>query len=400
MGVEDRWFTTVANGRSCVVRCSPNATHLKATRYPLTPFRLQLVLAIAGLIMTAGASNAQEPSIDRLLRKLPQPEKLVGPNMKALPPGDPAANDPLGQRAIMHANRGEYRSATECCRQLEAKYPKSFGTYCVHGLAAWAGLNYRDAAAAFSKAVAINPNTAFGHYGLALVESSQGHYAAALTHLQQLARLDPNAAIIYFYMSETAWMAGRPKESYEYAQKTASLAPSEWVAWAEVARGASSLGDKAGTVKAMSRAAEVAPDNPLVVGLLGISYMNASQFAQALPTLQRAQRLDLKQFAVESEIGHCLVNLGQVDAGIDHIRKGTRKESEYAPGWHYLGLAYQKQGLHQDAAKSFERATRLAPHWTDPWQNLAKEYQALGRTADAERAAAHIKRSAAQQKKE
>jgi tetratricopeptide (TPR) repeat protein len=362
---------------------------------PILRITLITLVTVAAVPVLA---QVQEPSIDRLLRKLPKPEKLAGPSMKAMP-SEPASNDPLGQRAIMHANRGEYRSAIECCRQLEAKYPNTFGSYCVHGLAAWAGGAYQDAAAAFSKAVAIKPNAAYGHFGLALVELTQGHYNAALPHFQQMARLEPNEPIIYYYMSEIAWVAGRSRESYEYAQKTASLAPSEWVAWAQVARGAASLGDKPGTVKAMSRAAEVSPDNPLVLGMLGISYMNANQFAQGLSTLQKAQHLGLKEFVVESEIGHCMAMLGQVDAGIDHMRKGTRKESGYAPGWLYLGLAYQKQGLHQDAAKSFERATRLAPKWPEPWQSLAGEYQALGRATDAEKAAAHVRHTPALSKK-
>jgi tetratricopeptide (TPR) repeat protein len=340
-------------------------------------------------------AQAQEPSIDQLLRKLPPPEKMSGPKMgNAMPPNDPAANDPLGRRAIMHANRAEYRSACECCRQLEAKYPKSFGTYCVHGMAAWAGGNFRDAAFAFGKAVAINPNAAFGHFGLALVEASQGHYAKALTYMQPLAKLEPNAAIVWYQMSEIAWKAGHDRESLQYAQKTAALAPSEWVAWGQVARAASSLGEKDTALKAMIRAAEVEPDDPLVIAVLGISYMNVDQYSKALPLLENAQRRGLKEFVVQSEIGHCLVNMGQVDAGIEHLRKGTRKESNYAPGWYYLGLAYKKRAQHQDAAKAFERATKLAPRWSEPWENLTDEYQALGKTAEAQRAATYIKRKA------
>ena len=66
-------------------------------------------------------------------------------------------------------------------------------------------LDYRDAAAAFSKAVAIKPNAAFGHYGLALVESSQGHYAASLTHLQQLA-----IATVINLVRILAWSESQP----------------------------------------------------------------------------------------------------------------------------------------------------------------------------------------------
>lgn len=337
--------------------------------------------------------QAQEPSIDRLLRKLPPPEKLAGPKMgQAMPPNDPAAKDPMGQRAIRAANLGHFRVALDLCRQLIARYPNSFGAHCLLGMVAWEAQQFREAQSAFRRAVAINPKAAFGHFGLVLVEASQGHYAAAIPHLQQLAKLQPNEPIIYYRLSETAWNAGHDREALEYAQKTAALAPSEWVAWAQVARASYSLGDKTAAVKAMARAAEVEPDDPFVLGLLGLYYMHANQYAQALPTLQNAQRRGLKAFIVESEIGNCLVNIGQVDAGIDHIRKGTRKESEYAPGWHYLGLAYKKRGQHQDAVKSFEKATRLAPKWADPWQDLADEYQALGRTADAQRAAAHVKR--------
>src|SRR5947209_7585299 len=115
----------------------------------------------------ANSARAQEPSIDRLLAKLPRPESLVKrPMQNAMPAGDPAAKDPLGKRIIHDANLGYFRTALNSCRELEARYPRSFGVWCLHGIIAWEAQQFREAIAAFSKATEINPRAAFGHYGL------------------------------------------------------------------------------------------------------------------------------------------------------------------------------------------------------------------------------------------
>jgi cytochrome c-type biogenesis protein CcmH/NrfG len=51
-------------------------------------------------------------------------------------------------------------------------------------------------------------------------------------------------------------------------------------------------------------------------------------------------------------------------------------------------MAYAAKGQHRDAVKAFERATQLLPNRRLPWQHLADEYRAVGRTADAQRAQA------------
>jgi Flp pilus assembly protein TadD len=109
----------------------------------------------------------------------------------------------------------------------------------------------------------------------------------------------------------------------------------------------------------------------------------------AIPPLQRAARFMPKDFLVQSQLGFCLMAVGQVDAGISYLRKGASLNSNYGPVWLHLGLAYQKQGHHADAVKAFEKATQLMPGVRLPWQDLAQEYAAVGRTADAQRATTH-----------
>jgi tetratricopeptide (TPR) repeat protein len=56
-------------------------------------------------------------------------------------------------------------------------------------------------------------------------------------------------------------------------------------------------------------------------------------------------------------------------------------------------LAYAKQGRHRDAVNAFERATKLLPGYNkQAWEHLAEEYHVVGRTADADQAAARAAR--------
>jgi predicted Zn-dependent protease len=46
--------------------------------------------------------------------------------------------------------------------------------------------------------------------------------------------------------------------------------------------------------------------------------------------------------------------------------------------WEHLGVPYAKQGKPHDAAKAFERATKLMPAYRPSWEHLAQSYRALG----------------------
>ena len=95
---------------------------------------------------------------------------------------------------------------------------------------------------------------------------------------------------------------------------------------------------------------------------------------------------------------------GQIDAAIEHLRKGAKLAPTYPPIWEHLGLAYVTKGQHRDAITSFERATKLKPDYQQAWQHLADEYRIVGRPAEAQQVSAQAarlqSRPAVQDKKE
>ena len=104
---------------------------------------------------------------------------------------------------------------------------------------------------------------------------------------------------------------------------------------------------------------------------IGFSYINLNHIPQAIPPLQRAAKLLPRDYLVQSQLGFCLQQTGDVDMGISLLRKGISLKSSYGPAWEHLGLAYQRKADHKHAVEAFEKATQLMPSSRNPWQHLA-----------------------------
>src|SRR5947207_9807295 len=131
--------------------------------------------AIAGIflgcaLLIVSPANAQDASIDRLLSKLPPPEKIAKPNpQKALQQNDPAEKDPLVKQIIKAELTRNFPRALGYSRTLVERYPRSAGAQCLRGFLALALRQYGEASAALRASITLRPNLALAHYLLALM---------------------------------------------------------------------------------------------------------------------------------------------------------------------------------------------------------------------------------------
>lgn len=352
-----------------------------------------LMAAFLAAASTAPVLLGQDASIEKLLNKLPPPEKLVKPPVqRALQQSDPAIRDPIVAQVAQSLGARNTQQALVYSRKLTERYPRSAAAQCLRGAVALDIRQFGEAASSFRTAAQLQPNMVLAPFGLALVEGTQGHFAAAMPHLRRVAELEPNSYVPWFALSDCAYRLGRKQEAADYARKATAKGPSEAFAWLQLARAEKALGHAEATLNALTKAAEVSPDSASMLAFIGYTYINLNRLPQAIPPLERAARLAPRDFLVHSQLGYCLVVVGQTDAGIAHLRKGASlAPKNYGPVWEHLGLAFQKQGRHQEAVKAFERATQIMPQFPLPWKHLSQEYLALGRLEDAKRAAAHVR---------
>src|SRR5207302_4712576 len=178
-----------------------------------------------GLVL-ASSALAQDTSIDRLLNKLPPPEKLVKPPVKqAMEQPDPAFKDPMGRQISRAIEMYNFPQALNLSRKLTERYPHSAASQCLRGALAFDLRQLGEASSCFRAATNIQPKFALAHFCLAWLEAAQEHYAAAIPHLQRLAELEPKAYVSYYALSDCTLRLGRKQECLDNANKHAPLDP-------------------------------------------------------------------------------------------------------------------------------------------------------------------------------
>ncbi|HEX4638848.1 MAG TPA: tetratricopeptide repeat protein [Chthoniobacterales bacterium] len=351
---------------------------------------LFIVVLVVLLALCTGTSRGDEDAaIDKLIKKLPPPEKLVKPIRRAVQANDPAIGDPLVTEIAAAAAVNNLERCLNLSRKLTQHYPQSPGAQILRGFFAIDAKQYAEAGAAFHSAIGTQPKASLAYFGLALVEGRQDHYGAAIPQLQHAATIEPDAGVVYYALSDCYLHTGQKQQAVEAGKKATALEAKNPYFWIQLARAEKSLGHGDATLQAMVHGAEAAPDSGDLFAAIGFSYINLDRVPQAVPPLRRAAQLLPHDFLVQAQLGFCLQATGQIDNGIGYLRKGASLNPNYGPVWEHLGLAYQKKGNHREAISAFERATQLMPNSPRPWQHLADEYRLVGRAADAERAAGH-----------
>jgi len=349
-------------------------------------------LALAGAAVLSSA-HAQDPSIDRLLKKLPPPEKLVKPKVeRAIRQTDPGLRDPLVSQVFAAIDQNNGNRALELSRKLAANQPKSAAAHSLHGLIAILMNQYGEASTALRQSARLNSSFSPTQLGLAALEVIQQHYAAAIPPLKRLTQLEPDYLFAWLALSDCCSRVGRKQEAAEYARQATARAPSSADAWLQLAHAEREMGNMQGALRALTRGAEVSPDSAVILATVGFAYINLNRIREAIPPLERASRMAPRDYLIQAQLGYCLQATGQVDAGIKHLRTATSLAPKtYAPVWEHLGLAYQQKGMHAEAAKAFEHAVQIMPTFGLAWRHLAQEYRALGRVADANQAEARAR---------
>src|ERR1017187_10934443 len=87
------------------------------------------VISTLGAALSISSAFAQDPSINKLLSKLPPPEQVIKT--------DPAFRDPLRTQIASAIKAQNFGQAMELLRKLAQRYPKSAGAQASLGLLAF-----------------------------------------------------------------------------------------------------------------------------------------------------------------------------------------------------------------------------------------------------------------------
>ena len=212
-------------------------------------------LVVAVLIYSRlNALAATDPEIDRLLKKLPEPEKLIHADERVLRVNDPALRDPLIKQIEAAETDKKSKHTLELARQLATRYPSSAVANYYAGYFASSQNRYAEAAASYQRALKIQPRFVVAHFCLAVAEWHQGHFNGALQHVREVTKLEPKAAGGWVARSICAEQVGAYQESVIAARRLVELVPRQPAAWVRLAIAETNVGNNNGGVRAWNQA--------------------------------------------------------------------------------------------------------------------------------------------------
>jgi tetratricopeptide (TPR) repeat protein len=147
-----------------------------------------------------------------------------------------------------------------------------------------------------------------------------------------------------------------------------------------------SLGEYEGAEKALSRALQLAPDDPQSESLLGWAQMLQEKYDDALMNFQKVLMREPANALARINVGYICLKKRIFGEAIEHLSKAIRLDNDRKATLYahfYLGLVYLEREMYEDAQTFFRKTLQLGT-------NLVEAYFELGRALwfDGQREAA------------
>ena len=214
---------------------------------------------------------------------------------------DPTLAGAKYQLGTLYLQADRADDAAALVLDLERSAPKSPSTHVLRGRVAMEQGNPRAAIAAFSAALALQPDRADAHRGIGQAYEAVKQPDKAVEHYQRAIALNGADAVA---LNNLAWVLSEtrksPDEALVWAQKAAQIAPRspevlDTLGWIQYRRGAYAEAEKV-----LAQAVERAPGNASIHHHLGMTYYRLGKKTDALFTLRRASQLDPKLAQTEN----------------------------------------------------------------------------------------------------
>ncbi len=141
--------------------------------------------------------------------------------------------------------------------------------------------------------------------------------------------------------------------------------------------------------RALDEARKAANDFPGVARshlVLALQLHNMGRYREARPPLERALALDANLDEARGALGDVLLQQGEVEQALGHLRTATERRPDLIEPHIALGKALLQLKQYDEAIVAMQKAIRLHPDQAPPHLYLSQAYRAVGRLADARQA--------------
>jgi Flp pilus assembly protein TadD len=200
----------------------------------------------------------------------------------------------------------------------------------------------------FHKAIELDPGSAHAHDNLATVYAEKKLWREALAEYLTALRLEPDSATAHFNLA--CFLAGHGQEM---------------------------------AIAQYQEVVQLDPEYPDAHLNLGLSYADQGKVDEATRALGRAIELAPKDPVPRHELAALLMDEGDFRAAIGHLKEVVRLEAGNFDAWLDLGISYAQKGFYAEAERAYEKARALQPDDLLLNYNLSALYALWGKAEAA-----------------
>jgi tetratricopeptide (TPR) repeat protein len=147
-----------------------------------------------------------------------------------------------------------------------------------------------------------------------------------------------------------------------------------------------SLGDYAGAEESLSKALQLAPNDPQAESLLGWAQMLQEKYDDALMAFQKVLMREPGNALARINVGYICLKKGIFGEAIEHLSKAIRLDNDRKATLYahfYLGLVYLERDMFEDAQTFFQKSLALGPNLIEAYFELGRAYWFNGQRTEA-----------------
>lgn len=288
-------------------------------------------------------------------------------------------------------------SPTDAISELahaETLHPKHAAFYIEYGNTLLDAGDSKAAQQRYERALHIDPDSAFAHFGLGRVALLEGDLETAQAHLQDALEALDAFREAHTLMAQVQQRLGDKDAAQFHTWKASnfpdSTAPPDPILSRVAAAGRSSVwavrrGLAAAKAEQFDRAAEefrkalaVRGDNATDLAYLGAVLATSGQLEEAIEVYQRALALDPRSVLAHNNMGQALIQQGDFEAAGEHLATALSIDPLNRDALFNLGLIRGRQKKVQESRQHLEAALRIAPGDTEVLRLLASLLHGFG----------------------
>ena len=252
-------------------------------------------------------------------------------------------------------NSGQVGFAENAAKKLTKNYPGAFVAHNLYGNALAAQNKFKEAVAAFRKAIDIDPGIPEMHFNLGILLTNLNRTDEAILAYKKTINLRPNFTDAHYNLGFALQSQGKFAQAAESYQKAISQQPGFLEAIANLGVCLQEQGKSAEAEAAYLKALQLNKDAKLYFNL-GTVLKNQGKLADAIAAYNEALELNPDYAEVHSNIGEVLRDQGRYDESVAAYKEALRLDPSLPLANYSLAVYLYDSGNLEEALKYFEKS--------------------------------------------